>query len=50
MSKRLIRKATQVAAALGLLWAVFASTQVVKAASTHTPWRNLSLSQMTAVW
>jgi hypothetical protein len=50
MSKRLSRKAASLAVALALLWAVCASTRHANAQSTNTPWRHLTMAQLSAVW
>ena len=50
MSKSANRKAAPVAAALSLLLLVLASTYDAKAAGPQTPWRNLTLDKLAAVW
>jgi hypothetical protein len=42
--------ATVAAAAVALIWTFSPSVTKVRAQTTHTPWQNLTESQLTAVW
>jgi hypothetical protein len=47
---RPVRRAAVFALAVALVWVFASEPQKAYAGSTHTPWKNLSQSQLTAVW
>jgi hypothetical protein len=47
---RPVRWAVVVALAVALVWVLAPLSQKAEAVSTHTPWQNMTQSQLTAVW